>query len=103
MNPVLSPDDPRAPRYWMHETSGALKPVIRAYLAGRRLDPFQIGLMRRYLEQWFDSPVWDLNPHQTAASKLSFDSLRRRVREIQTNDDIKDVLEAAVEMGADPL
>ena len=34
---LLDPSDPRAPKYWMYETSGALQPVVRAYLAGNSL------------------------------------------------------------------
>jgi hypothetical protein len=91
---VLPPDDPRAPKYWMHETSGVLKPVIEAYLNGEELNVQQISLLRAYLRQWIDSPCW-------RGPKI--DPLRRQVRNLQTRDDIDHWLEQALEEGIDPL
>ena len=42
----------------MHESSGMLQPVVRAYLDEDELDSAQVGLMRAYLWQWVASPVW---------------------------------------------
>ena len=100
---LLSPDDPRAPKYWMHETSGVLRPVMRRYLSGERLDRDQIGLMRRYLEQWFDSPIWDQNPAATDEAKALLKLLRQRVHAISTNQDIRAVLKDALDLGIDPI
>ena len=59
MNPeLLDPTDPRAPRYWMWETSGILKPVVERYLNGGQLAQAEVQVMRAYLQQWIDSPVW---------------------------------------------
>ena len=98
MNPILlPPDDPRAPKFWLHETTGVLKPVVRAYLTGHALDSVQIGLMRAYLEQWFDSPVWG-NRNWT-----EIDAIRRRVHAITSNEDIRGILKDALDLGIDPL
>ncbi|MEI9971101.1 MAG: hypothetical protein WDO73_03055 [Ignavibacteriota bacterium] len=58
MSPGLSAGDPRAPKFWMYETSGVLRPAIEAYLHNRPMTVGQIALMRVYLRQWIMSPVW---------------------------------------------
>ena len=81
--------------------------MVRAYLAGHRLDRDQIRLMRRYLEQWFDSPVWAdagaSRPWALHQSIGELEALRQKVHEIQTNEDIRAVLEDALDLGIDPL
>jgi hypothetical protein len=89
----------RAPGYWFQETSGVLKPVVRAYLAGSRLDSDQIGLMRRYLEQWFDASVWEA----IGEDMTQLESIRQRVHRIATNEDIRAALKDALDLGIDPL
>ena len=87
------PDDPDAPRYWMN--SGKLRSVVTAYLRGEWLDADQIPIMREYLWQWVKSPVW--------GPSGELEILRLRTKEIQTRQDIRDVIDAAVELGMDPL
>jgi len=105
MNPtILPPDDPRAPKYWMHETTGILKPVVNAYLKGERIDRIQIAIMRKYLEQWFDSPVWAPGwGAESAAAMFKLEALRRQVHAIQSREDIEAVLRDALDLGIDPL
>jgi hypothetical protein len=81
----------------MHETSGVLKPVIRRYLQGHRLEPYQVGIMRAYLEQWFDSPVWRTD------NDGNLESIRVRVHQISETGHIRAVLKDALELGIDPL
>jgi hypothetical protein len=92
---VLPPDNPRAPKYWIHETSGVLEPVVRAYLNGDQLTTQQLILMRAYLYQWVSAPVW--------APSGALEELRLRVAAAQSNEDIDLCIEAAVAMGMDPL
>lgn len=92
---LLPPDHPDAPRYWMHETSGMLAPVVEAYLKGLRLAPNQIKIMRAYLWQWVNSPVW--------GSSGALESLRLRVAAIKTRQDIHAAIESALDLGMDPL
>ena len=96
MNPArLPPDHPDAPKYWVHESSGVLEPVVRAYLQGDDLDAGQVKLMQAYLWQWVKSPVWE------ASSIL--EALRLRAAAIESRRDIDDAIEAMVEIGMDPL
>ena len=96
MNPeLLPPDHPDAPKYWMHEASGVLQPVVRAYLDEDELDAAQVGLMRAYLWQWVKSPVW--------GPSGALEALRLRVAAIGSLQDIDDAIEAMVEIGMDPL
>jgi hypothetical protein len=92
---LLPPDHPDAPKFWMYETSGVLKPVVQAYLNGERLRPEQVRLMRDYLCQWVCSPVW--------GPSGSLEALRLRVAAIETGQDIDDCIQVCVDLGMDPL
>jgi hypothetical protein len=46
------------PGYWMHETGGELQPAVKAYLTGTPINDRQISLIRAYLKQWIDCPMW---------------------------------------------
>ena len=93
--PKLLPlDHEQAPKFWQYETSGVLKPVVIAYLEGTPLTDRDIAIMRAYLKQWVDSPVWSGPPIY---------ALRVNVRKIRSRDDINTWLEAALDAGIDPL
>jgi hypothetical protein len=92
---MLPPDHPDAPKFWMYESSGVLRPVVEAYLKGQDLSTEQIGLMRAYLHQWVRSPVWK------PGSQLEM--LRLRICAIETRADITDCLAVAEFLGIDPL
>ena len=51
-------DRDAAPGYWMHETSGVLRPAVEAYLTGGPMLPEHIAAMRAYLRQWIMAPTW---------------------------------------------
>ena len=55
---MLDPAHPDAPKFWMWETSGVLRPAIMAYIDGHTLTAAQCATMRAYLRQWVGSPVW---------------------------------------------
>lgn len=101
--PPLRADHPDAPKYWMNETSGVLKPVVEAYLRNEPLTLRDVAIMRAYLRQWIMSPVWDMNPRQTRADALGLSALRERLDTIASRDDIERWLAAALESGIDPL
>jgi len=82
------------PGYWMHETSGVLAPVVKAYLNGELLTVIDIGVMRAYLRQWIMAPGF---------IGEGTEALRRSVEQIQTQRDIDEWIEAAIEEGIDPL
>jgi len=87
--------DPRAPKYWQHETTGVLYPVVMAYLTGKDMNAEQVATMRAYLRQWIQSPVW------YGGEELR--KLRASIDVIQTRDDIEAWLCAALDEGFDPL
>lgn len=91
----LSPDDPRAPKYWMWETSGVLHAVVKAYLEGDEMTVEQVGWMRAYVRQWVSSPVWSGTPE--------LEKLQSDVDEIRTRPDIDAWLSRALQIGIDPL
>jgi hypothetical protein len=82
------------PGYWMHEQSGLLRPVILAYLEGAELAPEEMALMRAYLRQWIDHPVWQ---------GTDIDQLRATVGSLTTRHDISRWLDVAERNGIDPL
>ena len=95
---LLDPSNPRAPHYWMHETSGVLRPAVEAYLNRQPMTAMQIGVMRAYLRQWIKSPVWDIPGPDEDLAKL-----RRDVETIRSREDIDAWIEAGLEIGHDPL
>jgi hypothetical protein len=42
------------PGFWMHETTGVLRPAIEAYLIGRPITDAQIAAIRAYCRQWME-------------------------------------------------
>ncbi len=81
------------PRYWMHETSGVLRPAVLAYLDGGAMTAEQIAAMRAYLRQWISGP-W---------ASDSIDELRRGIDGLVSRDAIRQWLNAAESEGIDPL
>ena len=93
-NPALSPSDPRAPKYWMWETSGVLRAAVEHLLGDpRELSAGQVAVLKMYLRQWIMAPVWQGN----------VEGLRQAVERIQTGRDIEEWVVAAVDAGCDPL
>ena len=103
------PGHPDAPRYWRHETGGALRVAVENYLNNRLKTVRDVVLMRAYLCQWIDSPVWEMNPHLTEggpaalAALAALNALRLRARRIQTVADIHRWIHDALAEGHDPL
>jgi hypothetical protein len=87
------PLDP--PGYWMHETTGVLRPVIEAYLHHRPMTLEQIGTMRAYLRQWIMSPVW--------AGGSVIERLRAMIDFLTTREEIDRWMGIAMDEGIDPL
>ena len=98
-----------APKYWQHETGGALRIAVENYLNNRDMTVRDVALMRAYLVQWIDSPVWEMNPHLSEggpaalAALAALTALRLRARRIQTVQDIRLWISAALAEGHDPL
>lgn len=85
---------PLAPNYWMHETSGVLRPVIMRYFDGADLSERECAIMRSYLRQWISAPGW--RGPEIEHLQVSIDSLTSRAA-------ISAWLDVAEENGIDPL
>lgn len=83
-----------APGYWMHETSGVLRPAIEAYLFGGSMTGEQIAAMRAYLRQWIFAPSW-------RGDEIA--ELRDRVDTLTSREAINSWLDDAEQLGIDPL
>lgn len=94
---------PAAPGYWMHETSGVLRPAVEAYLAGRPLSPLAIAALRAYFRQWIGARVWDANPHASPEERAQLAALRRRVDDLTSRAAIEAWLDDLAAAGLDPL
>lgn len=82
------------PGYWMHETSGTLRPAGEAYLRGEEMTAEEIAAMRAYLRQWIMHPSW-LGPRIA--------TLRTMIDSLTTREAIATWLAIAEEEGVDPL
>lgn len=82
------------PGYWMHETSGVLRPAIEAYLSGGPMTREQIAAMRAYLRQWIAAPCW-------RGREVRF--LRRSIDDLTSLEGIRSWLAIAEHEGIDPL
>lgn len=83
-----------SPGYWMNESSGLLANTVSRYLAGDELGDVDLPLMRAYLRQWIEAPLF-VGPEVEA--------LRAGVDELQSTDDVRAWLERAIDAGVDPL
>lgn len=96
------PGDPDAPKYWRDEIGGQLAGAVLRYLNGN-MTLRDVALMRAYLSQWIQSPVWDMVPDQTGEGREALSRLRAGVGAIVTVADISAWLHAALDEGIDPL
>lgn len=92
---VLPPDHPNAPHYWMHETGEELKPAMQLYLTGRAITDRQLEVIKSYVAQWVNSPVW------RGSAELA--RLREDVAAVRNRADLTKAIDQAVEIGMDPL
>ncbi len=97
-----APDHPDAPKYWVLETGGELRPAIERYLCGMAPRGNDLALIRRYLKQWIDSPVWDRAPLDEAGRRQLAER-RAEVNTLATTSAIVDYIDSLSEMGMDPL
>jgi hypothetical protein len=84
-----------APGYWMHETTGVLRPAVEAYLLDEPMTSGQIATMRAYLRQWIMAPGWVAGP--------VIDQLRGMVDFLTTREEIDRWMGIAMDEGIDPL
>jgi hypothetical protein len=103
MNSLPHPASPEAPKYWMHETGGELKPAMKRYLLGEQLSDRDVLLIKLYLKQWIDSPAWDANPAMDDDSRIDLASLRVAAASLRDRTGIDEWIKHADEIGIDPL
>jgi hypothetical protein len=82
------------PGYWMHETSGVLRPAIEAYLSRDEMTPGEIAAMRAYLRQWCNAPGFQ---------GADVEVLRAGVDGLISREAIARWLDKADDAGIDPL
>jgi len=93
----------RGPGYWMHETTGVVRPAVEAYLTGGHMTAMHVAALRAYLRQWIMSPAWDVNPHATETDREILAELRQGVDRLHTRRAIELWLYEADAVGIDPL
>lgn len=82
------------PGFWMHETSGVLRPAVEAYLAGGELSAAHVAALRAYLRQWIAAP-WAGGAH--------IEELRAGIDGLASRGAIQAWLDHAFAAGIDPL
>ena len=93
---------PQPPKYWTFEPP-ELGEAVQAYTAGEDLTVRGVVLMRAYLKQWVDSPVWEGYPYETDGGRQWLAELRERVRAIALPADFKQALSIMTARRMDPL
>ena len=83
-----------APGYWMHETTGVLRPAVEAYLHDEPMTATDIAAMRAYLRQWIAAPAW---------RSEAVGVLRQAIDQLTSREAIDEWLELALDEGIDPL
>lgn len=91
----------RPPGYWMHETSGVLRPAVEAYLAGGEMTDEQLAVMRAYCRQWVMSDIW--SPYATRKDRCDLEVLRAAVDMLVSRPLLAIWLARAEAFGMDPL
>jgi hypothetical protein len=88
---------PKAPGFWMFETTGVLRPAVEAYLFNPKvkLTPGQIGAIRAYCRQWMEGD-WD-------ESDVRIVQLRREVDRMVDRATIDSWMVKAMLAGIEPL
>lgn len=99
----MAPSGSEHPGYWMHETSGVLRPAVMAYLTGAELQPDQVAALRAYLRQWIMAPAWDRLPGGDTAARVWLGELRARIDHLVDRESIAGWLAEALDGGIDPL
>jgi hypothetical protein len=82
------------PDFWMYETSGVLRPAVRAYLKGKPMTAKDIAAIRTYLRVWIFAPEFDGE---------GVDALRRTVDGLASREAIEDWLAMARQEWVSPL
>lgn len=100
---LLPPDDARAPKFWAYETGGELCKAVERYLKGEALTQRDLQLIRLYIVQWIDSPVWMLPHEPTCGDGREVSNLRGAARRIRTRGDVDRWTRDANNIGIDPF
>jgi hypothetical protein len=80
--------------FWMYETSGVLRPAVRAYLKGKPMTARDIAAIRTYLRVWVFAPELDGD---------SVEALRQTVDGLASRKAIEDWLATARKDWVSPL
>jgi hypothetical protein len=89
------------PGYWMHETTGVLRPAVEAYLHHRPLTGAQIAALRAYCRQWIE--LFEPLEGAPEAERRVIARLRAMVDGLVDREAIDVWMEQATAIGADPL
>ena len=89
------------PGYWMHETTGVLRPAVEAYLHHQPLTGAQIAALRAYCRQWIE--LFEPPEGAPEAAHRVIDRLRAMVDGLVDREAIDVWMEQATAIGADPL
>ena len=73
---------------------GGLRPAVEAYLGGAELSETGLMVLRQYLKRSIPTPNW-------RGGRV--EGLRERVEDLDTREKLREWLDAAHELGIDPL
>ena len=93
---------PQPPRYWRDEIGPELRPAVSRYLNAAELSASDIEVLRLYVSQWVDSPVWELNPYHDDNARAQLTKIREDARNIQSRADLDSWTRQAIAACLDP-
>ena len=82
------------PDFWMYDTSGVLRPAVRAYLKGKSMTAKDIAAIRTFLRVWVSAPEFDGD---------GVEALRQTVDGLASREAIEDWLAMARKEWVSPL
>ena len=102
MNRIMPHTAGSPPKYWQ-DAIGRLPGAMTRYLRHEPLLDGDVELIRGYLRQWVESPVWEQNPYMTTEGAIGLATLRAMVLGASTIGQLERSIAMALEMGMDPL
>lgn len=93
------------PLYWRDDITGAMTSAVMAYLE-RTANATQLALIIAYIQHHIHAPCWlESSPYSDVDEEMATEirALRARSLALVSADDVNQYIQAALQIGLDPL